>query len=74
MCMHITQVTTPSPQQWTCSMTQDSGFHLFIPIPAKWLASGTDDYDICVYEFDVCMHEFDVCIYACIYVSMDGWM
>ena len=26
-------------------MTEDNGGHLFVPIAAKWLASGTDDDD-----------------------------
>ena len=26
-------------------MTEDNGYHLFVPIAAKWLASGTDDDD-----------------------------
>ena len=26
-------------------MTEDNGDHLFVPIAAKWLASGTDDDD-----------------------------
>ena len=31
---------------WTdIEWTEDNGGHLFIPITAKWLASGTDDND-----------------------------
>src|SRR5688572_23899499 len=32
-------------EQWTWQMTKDNGDNLFVPIAAKWLASGTDDDD-----------------------------
>ena len=32
-------------EQWTWQKTKDNGGHSFVPIAAKWLASGTDDDD-----------------------------
>ena len=29
--------------KWTLQMTEENGYHLLVPIAAKWLASETDD-------------------------------
>ena len=57
-------------------MTEDSDGHLFVPIAANWLASGTDDVYVVYYEcmralymhVSLCMHMYMyVCIYICMY-------
>jgi len=37
-------------------MAKDNGIHLFIPIAAIWLASGTGDVQCSPYYFKVCVH------------------
>jgi len=42
----ITSLGLPIYKLWTTQMTEESGGHSFVPIAAKWLASGTDDADL----------------------------
>ena len=40
-------------------MTEDNGDHLFVPIPAKWQASATDDDDDECIIHEVSTHVID---------------
>ena len=42
---HRINWTENGGMQWTSQRTEDNGGHSFVPIAAKWLASGTDDDD-----------------------------